>query len=250
MTTEKEQLEAEIAKCDARLEKLEAIVPIESNLRATAERVAAELDRELAALKAQKPISDMEIEAEGWWNDDHNVYTWPITVGEWGARIECHGRTPAEAQQLALSVVKAQPSAGVVDEREAFEAGVKAASDHVKAIVDDYDRRQGSTDPDTGTREYPGNGEEWVSQMLELIEDFTGIVAPAGLQSRARLNSCRAQAVPEGYVLVPVEPTLEMMKASKRELEKSPVIWCRYKAAYRALLAAAPSAQQKESGDE
>lgn len=59
-----------------------------------------------------------------------------------------------------------------------FAAGVKAASDHVKAMVEEYDRRHGSTDPDTGTREYPGNGDEWVGQMMELIEDFTGIVAP------------------------------------------------------------------------
>jgi hypothetical protein len=75
-------------------------------------------------------------------------------------------------------------SAGGVDEREAFYAGVKAASDKVKSIVADYDERHGSTDPDTGTREYPGNGEEWVGQMMELIEDFTGIVAPADLKAQ------------------------------------------------------------------
>lgn len=79
-----------------------------------------------------------------------------------------------------------QPSAGV-DERAAFLAGVKAASDKVKAIVEDYDYRHGVTDPDTGTREYPGNGDEWVGQMLELIEDFTGIVCPKEWQARAQL---------------------------------------------------------------
>ncbi|HET8790986.1 MAG TPA: hypothetical protein VFM75_07215 [Modicisalibacter sp.] len=51
--------------------------------------------------------SAFEVESEGWWNDDHNIYTWPITVGEWGARVECHGHSPAEAQQLAISIARA-----------------------------------------------------------------------------------------------------------------------------------------------
>lgn len=49
----------------------------------------------------------LEVEAEGWWNDDHDVYTWPVRVGKWGAKIECHGSTPMEAQALALHVVTA-----------------------------------------------------------------------------------------------------------------------------------------------
>jgi len=89
------------------------------------------------------------------------------------------------------------------DERAAFEAGVKAASDHVKSMVNDYDRRHGSTDPDTGTREYPGDGNEWVGQMMELVEDFTGIACPKEWQARARLNASRdGVAVPEGWRLI------------------------------------------------
>jgi hypothetical protein len=73
-----------------------------------------------------------------------------------------------------------------IGQLSAFNAGVKAASDKVKSIVADYDEQHGSTDPDTGMREYPGNGEEWVGQMMELIEDFTGIVAPAALKAQPR----------------------------------------------------------------
>lgn len=96
----------------------------------------------------------------------------------------CVGYSIASSEQQELAALK-QPSAGV-DERAAFLAGVKAASDKVKAIVEDYDYRHGVTDPDTGTREYPGNGEEWVGQMLELIEDFTGIACPKEWQSSGK----------------------------------------------------------------
>lgn len=54
-----------------------------------------------------------------------------------------------------------------------------------------------------------------------------------------------AVVVPDGYVLVPVEPTHEMAMAAKRELEKSPVYSCRYKAALRAAIAAAPAQGQQ-----
>ena len=47
-------------------------------------------------------MNAVEVEQEGWWNDTGDVYTWPIRVGEWGAKVECHGENPAEAQQLAL----------------------------------------------------------------------------------------------------------------------------------------------------
>lgn len=107
-----------------------------------------------------------------------NCEVFRARIAELAARIvwlEC------EAQVNAAPVSEAKAQGVVMPERDSFMAGVKAASDKVKAIVEDYDQRHGSTDPDTGTREYPGNGEEWVCCMLELIEDFTGIVAPSSL---------------------------------------------------------------------
>lgn len=68
-----------------------------------------------------------------------------------------------------------------------------------------------------------------------------------------RLNPCRAQAVPDGYVLVPVEPTPEMIAAMIKQLNKSPVWYCRHTAVYRAMLEASESLlalQGKEVGDE
>lgn len=48
-----------------------------------------------------------EVEDEGWWNADEDVYTWPIRMGGWGARIECHGNTPEDAKSLATLTVQA-----------------------------------------------------------------------------------------------------------------------------------------------
>ncbi|WP_312115210.1 hypothetical protein [Stutzerimonas nitrititolerans] len=55
----------------------------------------------------------------------------------------------------------------------------------------------------------------------------------------ARLNAAPvAQTELDGWQLVPIEPTPQIVAVMKRELEKSPVMWCRYRAAYRAALAA------------
>lgn len=156
MITEKEQLEAEISERDARIAELEAIVPIESELRAKAEQATTELERELAALKAQ------------------------------------------------------QPSAGVVL-------------------------------PEPLRRGDEGGSGEYGAAM---IRGFN-----ACLREVARLNPCRAQTVPDGYVPVPVEPTEIMQDAGCAAM---PTVDCHpYDAGmvYKAMLAAAPSAK-KESGDE
>ncbi|SEQ89760.1 Protein of unknown function [Azotobacter beijerinckii] len=51
------------------------------------------------------PQEGMEIEDDGWWNSDHDIYTWPIRIDEWGARIECHGLNPDDAKALAQRVI-------------------------------------------------------------------------------------------------------------------------------------------------
>lgn len=65
---------------------------------------------------------------------------------------------------------------------EAFGAGVNAAADLVKKIVDDYDADLGSTDPETGSREYPGEGATWVCEMQELEESIRALSAQPGAQ--------------------------------------------------------------------
>ncbi len=144
-------LEVEIAKRDARIVELD-------------KKYGWALS-ELAAIKAQEPVA---------WAGaiEYGVPLLMVEPQNWKA-------TPL----YAAPVSEAKAQGVVMPERDSFMAGVKAASDKVKAIVEDYDQRHGSTDPDTGTREYPGNGDEWVCCMLELIEDFTGIVAPSSLNA-------------------------------------------------------------------
>lgn len=69
----------------------------------------------------------------------------------------------------------------------------------------------------------------------------------SALKDVARLNPCRAQSVPDGYVLAPVEPTPEMRAVIMSGISHDHVVRI-----YKDMLAAAatPSAQQKESGYE
>lgn len=75
------------------------------------------------------------------------------------------------------------------EREEAFGAGVKAAADLVKKTVEDYDANHGSTDCETGTREYPGEGATWVCEMQELEESIRALSAQAGAQ---RTGGCDA----------------------------------------------------------
>lgn len=74
----------------------------------------------------------------------------------------------------------AAPQASEAARDAAFSAGVKAAADLVKKMVDDYDADLGSTDPETGTREYPGEGATWVCEMQELEESIRALSAQPG----------------------------------------------------------------------
>lgn len=47
---------------------------------------------------------------------------------------------------------------------------LEAAAKHIQKQADDYDDAHGHTDPDTGTREYPGEGEAYVFEMSELAD--------------------------------------------------------------------------------
>lgn len=47
---------------------------------------------------------------------------------------------------------------------------LEGAAKHIQKQADDYDEAHGHTDPDTGTREYPGEGEAYVFEMTELAD--------------------------------------------------------------------------------
>lgn len=80
------------------------------------------------------------------------------------------GLTPG---QLALvhGMAEAALAVAPVQQQEPG-AGLEAAAALIDKKVADYDRDHGNTDPDTGTREYPGDGAEWIGQMEELAEEI------------------------------------------------------------------------------
>ena len=56
---------------------------------------------------ALEPLEGVSMNhGDGWWNDDGNIYTVPIDVGPWGARIEVHGHSIDEARRLAFRVLE------------------------------------------------------------------------------------------------------------------------------------------------
>lgn len=54
-------------------------------------------------------------------------------------------------------------------------SGIELAARFVEKRRDDYVQEFGSTDPDTGTVEYPGNGEEYVGELEEIIEGIRAL---------------------------------------------------------------------------
>lgn len=50
---------------------------------------------------------------------------------------------------------------------ESYNLGIDAAAKWLDKRADDYDSEHGSTDPDTGTREYPGDGLDYINELRE-----------------------------------------------------------------------------------
>ncbi|EMO7795389.1 hypothetical protein ACB462_002640 [Klebsiella pneumoniae] len=78
--------------------------------------------------------------------------------------------------------------------------------------------------------------EEWLAQQDDVIEVECGCVTTEAFYHwmRVAYEAGNSPAIPDGYVMVPKEPTEEMLQASYREASVySPT-------AYRAMIAAAP----------
>ena len=75
---------------------------------------------------------------------------------------------------LAAERPKAEPPAPTW-----WSAGIEAAAKWVEQHLNDYDSEHGSTDPETGTREYPGKGagEEYVYELHEIVEGIRALAA-------------------------------------------------------------------------
>ncbi|MGE8691677.1 MAG: hypothetical protein ACN6PJ_31340 [Achromobacter sp.] len=86
------------------------------------------------------------------------------------------------------------------EREEAFGAGVKAAADLVKKTVEDYDANHGSTDCETGTREYPGEGATWVCEMQALEESIRALSAQP---ARKPATSAPSPAASQRQAMIP-----------------------------------------------
>ena len=75
--------------------------------------------------------------------------------------------------------LKAIQKYGDVRAQHAYNNGRNEALEEAAFLIDtkiaNYDAENGNTDPDTGTREYPGDGAEWVGQMYELAEEIRAL---------------------------------------------------------------------------
>jgi hypothetical protein len=60
-----------------------------------------------------------------------------------------------------------------------FAKGIEAAAALLDKKADDYDAEHGNTDPDTGTREYPGRGagEDYYNSLRELADDIRALAS-------------------------------------------------------------------------
>lgn len=56
-----------------------------------------------------------------------------------------------------------------------MEDGIELAARYVETRLNDYCAEHGFTDPDTGTVEYPGNGEEYVYELEDIIEGIRAL---------------------------------------------------------------------------
>lgn len=57
-------------------------------------------------------------------------------------------------------------------EKNNLRLGLIAAAVVIENKVAEYDYEHGITEPDTGCRVYPGNGEDYIDSMIELAEEL------------------------------------------------------------------------------
>ena len=86
--------------------------------------------------------------------------------------------------------------------------------------------------------------EKWIAEAMRLADYLHG-PSPAEAWSRLRAHLATVPSVPDGWVMVPVEPTREMLNAG--EFRKYRDEYEPEADAYRAMIAAAP--KQENSHD-
>ncbi len=180
------------------------------------------LPAEEAEELARMALAAMDSEPVAWtWQ---HLKQWHVTNDE------------ERAKDLAWDGVKveplyrhAQPAPVVTFYRDGIEAAAKWIDQQREA----YDSEHGRHDPDTGSFEFGNDAQrEYSSTLEELAEGIRGLHPNAG----------NSPVIPDGYVMVPKEPTAEMIWAAKYCFTSTPG-WDVFKSAYIAMLAAAPQPQ-------
>ena len=73
---------------------------------------------------------------------------------------------------------------------ESYNLGIDDAAKWLDKRADDYDSEHGSTDPDTGTREYPGDGLDYINELRENADSIREL-------KRAAIDAAMAAGEPE-----------------------------------------------------
>lgn len=122
--------------------------------------------------------------------------------------------------------IKEQPKPVVTFYRD----GIEAAAKWIDRQREAYDSEHGWSDPDTGSFEFGNDAQREYSSTLEELAEGIRALHP---------NAGNSPVIPDGYVMVPKEPTAEMIWAAKYCFTSTPG-WDVFKSAYIAMLAAAP----------
>lgn len=75
--------------------------------------------------------------------------------------------------EQALNYLKRHGLEGSIMRAQAMDeslSGLERAARWVETRRDSYDAEHGTTDPETGTREYPGDGNDYVFELTEIAE--------------------------------------------------------------------------------
>ncbi|HCI9774462.1 TPA: DUF550 domain-containing protein [Klebsiella pneumoniae] len=127
--------------------------------------------------------------------------------------------------------IKEQPAPVVTFYRD----GIEAAAKWIDKQREAYDSEHGWSDPDTGSFEFGNDAQRDYSSTLEELAEGIRALHP---------NAGNSPVIPEGYVMVPKEPTDEMIAAAMNcddVLFNSDDSFCvQFGNIYEAMLAAAP----------
>lgn len=125
-----------------------------------------DLDTIARAISSRYPSGDDSKEGEAWyWSKRHDH-----PGNEFAHECRDEDRTIAKA---ALAVFPAPATV-------THTTGIELAARFVEKRLNDYCAEHGVTDPDTGTVEYPGTGEEYVYELEEIIEGIRALATTEG----------------------------------------------------------------------